>query len=91
MSLSLTPQTEAAIARLVESGRYSDADDVVQSAINLLNEQYETKLARLRELVREGFESGPGRELTDEVWDEIERRAEERFQRGESPAPHVCP
>lgn len=45
MSLSLTPQTEAAIARLVESGRYSDADDVVQSAINLLNEQYETKLA----------------------------------------------
>jgi len=91
MSVTLAPQTEAEIERLVESGRYPNADAAVQSAIRLLNEQYEAKLERLRQLVREGFESGPGRELTDEVWDEIERRAEERFQRGESPAPHVCP
>ena len=91
MSVTLTPQTEAEIERLVESGRFTDADAVVQTALHVLNEQYETKLAKLRELVLAGFNSGPGEELTDELWDRLEREAEERFQRGERPSPHVCP
>jgi putative addiction module CopG family antidote len=91
MSVTLAPQTEAEIERLVDSGRFTDADAVVQTALQVLNEQYETKLAKLRELVLAGFNSGPGEELTDELWDRLEREAEDRFQRGEQPSPHVCP
>jgi putative addiction module CopG family antidote len=91
MSVTLTPQTEAEIERLVETGRYPNADAAVQSALKLLNEQYEEKLAKLRELVLAGFNSGEAVELTEELWDEMERSSEERFQRGEVPPPHVCP
>jgi antitoxin ParD1/3/4 len=91
MSVTLTPQTEAEIRQLIDSGRYPDADAVVHTALRALKDQEEAKLAKLRELVRAGFASGPAVELTDELWDEIERRSEERFQRGEKPAPHVCP
>ena len=91
MSVTLMPETEEEIRRLVDSGRFPNADAAVRSAITLLNEQYEAKLSKLRELIREGFESPSLGELTDELWDEIDRRAEERYQRGERPSPHVCP
>src|SRR5262245_45299110 len=91
MSVTLTPQTEAEIRRLVETGRYSDADEAVQTALKLVNEQYDAKLANLRELIREGFESPSAGELTEEMWDEIERSSEERYLRGEKPSPHVVP
>jgi putative addiction module CopG family antidote len=91
MSVTLTQKVEEEVQQLIESGRYPDADAVVQTALQALKDQEEAKLAKLRELVRAGFESGNYRELTPELMDEIERRAEERFQRGEKPGPHVCP
>jgi putative addiction module CopG family antidote len=91
MSVTLSPETEAKIRRWIDSGHYPDEDSAISSAFQALEDQYEVKLAKLRELVREGFESGEGVELTDELWDEIERNSEERFLRGEEPPPHVCP
>jgi putative addiction module CopG family antidote len=78
----MRPETEAEIRRLVESGLYPDAASVIESALQELNEQYEANLANLRELVRAGFESGDGGELTDEFWDEIAREADEADRLG---------
>lgn len=82
MSVTLTPQTEAEIRRLVDSGRYPDADAVVQTALQALKEQDEARLAKLRELVLAGFASGDGGDLTPEFWDEIAREAEEADRLG---------
>jgi putative addiction module CopG family antidote len=91
MSVTLTPEAERQIQDWIDRGRYPDAAAVIDRALQALKDQEEAKLRNLRELVRAGFESGNYRELTDELVDEIERRAEERFARGEKPSPHVCP
>lgn len=91
MSVSLTPRTEDQIRRWVDSGQYADADAVVVDALQLLEERNRARFQRLRELVRVGFESGDGVELTTELWDELEREAEEAYERGEQPDPDVCP
>jgi putative addiction module CopG family antidote len=91
MSVTLTPEVEQQIQDWIDRGRYPNASAVVERALQALKEQEEAKLVKLRELVRAGFESGDAVELTDELWDEMERRSEERFLRGERPSPHVCP
>ena len=47
--------------------------------------------AEIRELVRAGFESGPAFELTDDLWDEMEREVDDAYRRGEAPPSHVRP
>lgn len=91
MTVTLSPQAEEQIQDWIERGHYPDAAAVIDRALQALKEQEEAKLIKLRELVRAGFESGEAVELTDELWDEMERRSEERFLRGERPSPHVCP
>ena len=91
MSVTLTPQAEQQIQDWIDRGHYPDAAAVIDRALQALKDQEDAKFLKLRELVRAGFESGDAVELTDELWDEIERRSEERFQRGEEPSPHVCP
>lgn len=91
MSVTLTPEVEARIRPWLETGRFADAGAVVLKALEALEAQEDAKLARERELVLAGFASPIAGELTDELWDEIERSSEERFQRGEKPSPHVCP
>jgi putative addiction module CopG family antidote len=91
MSVTLTPRTEAEIRRWLETGRYADADAVVQTALEALEAQEQEKLDKLRALVLAGFASPSAGELTEELMDEIERSSEERFQRGEQPSPYVCP
>ena len=91
MSVTLTPEAEQQIQDWIDRGHYPNAASVIERALQALKDQEEAKLIKLRELVRAGFESGNYRELTDELMDEIERRAEERFERGEKPSAHVCP
>ena len=91
MAVAVTPETEQHILRWIESGRYPDAGAVIDGALEALESQERSRFEDFRELVRAGFNSGPAEELTDELWDEIERSSEERFQRGERPSPHVCP
>ena len=91
MSVTLTLQLEERIQHWIETGRYPDAEAVVEKALEALEEQEQGRFLKLRELVLAGFESGDAVELTDELWDEMERSSEERFQRGEVPPPHVCP
>jgi putative addiction module CopG family antidote len=91
MTVQLSPQIEATIEHLVASGQYADAGDVIEKAVRLLEEREHERFLRLQALVREGLESGEGVELTPELMDEIEREAEEAYQRGEKPSPDVCP
>ncbi len=89
MSVTLTPQAESRIRDLVESGHYPSAAAVIDKALEALDAQEQANFLKLRELVHAGFTSGNRVELTEELWDEMERRAEERFQRGEKPGPHA--
>jgi antitoxin ParD1/3/4 len=92
MNVTLTPELEAIVQQRVESGRYGSASEVVREALRLLDER--DRLEHLRSLLAVGLEQarrGELVELTPELLDEIDRRAEERFRRGEEPDPDVCP
>ncbi|HKG25876.1 MAG TPA: type II toxin-antitoxin system ParD family antitoxin [Thermomicrobiales bacterium] len=91
MSVTLAPEVQDRIRSWIDSGQYPDADTVVLDALQLLEERNQARFLKLRELVRAGFESGDPVELTPELWDELEREAEEAYQRGELPDPDVCP
>ena len=91
MTIRLAPRVEALIQQKLESGPYRSADDVVENALLALDEREQTRLLRLRALVRDGFESGDAIPVTAELMDEIEREAEEAYQRGETPNSDVCP
>jgi antitoxin ParD1/3/4 len=92
MSVTLTPQIEAMIRERVESGRYSDASEVVQEALRLLEER--EKLDHLRSLLAVGLEQsrrGETVEFTPERAELIRRMAKEAYLRGDVPDPDVCP
>jgi putative addiction module CopG family antidote len=91
MSVTLPPEIEARVRPWLETGQFADADAVLLKALDALEAQEEAKFLKLRELVLVGHDSGIAGELTEEMWDEIERSSEERFQRGDEPSPHVCP
>lgn len=96
MNVSLTPELEAKIHERVASGRYNNASEVVRDALRHL-EEYEEAYARqehLRSLIAVGLEQAQRGELiefTPEYWEDLNRRVEERFLRGEEPNPDVCP
>ena len=92
MNVSLTPELEAMIRQRVESGRYNNASEVVREALRLLEER--DRVQHLRSLLVIGLEQERRGELVDftpELLEDIDRRAEERFRRGEEPHPDVCP
>ncbi len=92
MNVSLTPQLEAMIHERVESGRYASASEVVREGLRLLEER--EKLEHLRSLLAVGLEEAKRGELIDftpEYLEELDRRVEERYLRGDEPNPDVCP
>jgi len=92
MNVSLTPELEAMIRQQVESGRYNNASEVVREALRLLDEHQ--RVQHLRSLLAVGLEQAQRGELvefTPELVEDITRRANERFLRGEEPDPDVCP
>jgi antitoxin ParD1/3/4 len=92
MNVSLTPQLEAMIRQRVESGRYNSASEVVREALRLLEER--ERVQHLRSLLAVGLEDerrGELVEFTPDWVQDLDRRVEERFLRGEEPNPDVCP
>ena len=89
MSVLLPPDIEAKIRERVESGRYSDAGEVVADALQRLEEH--ERLEHLRSLLEVGRQDDDLVTYTPELMDDIYRRAEERLRRGEEPDPDVCP
>jgi putative addiction module CopG family antidote len=90
MTVQLPADLEASIQRKVASGRFGDEVEVIREALGALDAREHERFLRLRSLVRDGFESGEGVELTPELMDEIQREAEEAFRRGEQPDPDVA-
>jgi antitoxin ParD1/3/4 len=95
MVVTLTPQIEAMIQQRLDSGRYSDASEVVQEALRLLEERdREAQLAHLRALLQQGLDSARRGELiefNEEFLVQLDRDVEEAFLRGDTPDPDVCP
>lgn len=92
MNVSLTPELEVMVRQRVESGRYNNASEVVRDALRHLEEH--DRLQHLRALLEVGRQDelrGDLIEYTPEWMADLHRRVEERFQRGEEPAPDVCP
>lgn len=79
-SYNLGPRYEALVRDLVASGRYANASEVVRDAMRLMEEKEELRQARIeamRQIVREGIESGPG--VPAEIaFDQLESRWRER-------------
>ncbi len=92
MSVNLTPELEAMIRERVESGRYSDASAVVDDAMQLLKERERSEhLNALLAIGLDELRRGEKVRFTPELLEEIDRRVEERFLRGDEPNPDVCP
>lgn len=76
MNVSLTPELEGFVAKLVEDGRYRSASEVVRAAIRLLQDreaERSAKLDALRGSIDAGLaelDRGEGASA-DEVFDEI--------------------
>lgn len=75
-SYSIGSRYETLVRKLVESGRYASASEVVRDSLRLLEEreeQRQAKLAALRNDIRKGVESGPGIPASD-VFDRLEAK-----------------
>jgi putative addiction module CopG family antidote len=93
MSITVPTDLEERIREKVESGDYSDPSEVIRAAMRLL-EKRDRELQEIRASIQEGLaaiERGEGIELTPEVWEEIEREADEHLRLGIPPNPDVCP
>jgi antitoxin ParD1/3/4 len=83
MNVSLTRELDKFVAAKVASGRYTSASEVVREALRLMEEQDETREARLaafnRELKRRIESLDRGEFVEQEVvWAELERKSRER-------------
>lgn len=77
MGMQLSAENEARVRALVENGSFDSADDVVDSALLLLEHEQEIAEAELEAAIRVGekdIAEGRGRVLDDSLRDEISRR-----------------
>lgn len=84
MVVQVSPQVEAKIEQLIASGHFVDAGDVIDKAVQLLEER-EQKLERLRAELAIGEEQerrGELVEMTRERFEEIRRQAFENARAG---------
>ena len=62
MEINLPPEAAAIINRKIEAGLYSSPTEVIVQALELLDgrsDSDEAKLAKLRQAIQEGLDSGP--------------------------------
>jgi antitoxin ParD1/3/4 len=80
LNVSLTPHLEEFIHQTVSSGRFQSASELVRTALRLLEEREQERLARLQWLrgeIQKGLDSGPATPLDVE---EIKRLGRQRMQ-----------
>lgn len=85
-SYSLGTHYESFVRRLVESGRYSSASEVMRDGLRLVEEREglrEAKLAALRRDIADGLSSGPSAPLDFEA---IKTEARRRQRAGKPQA-----
>ena len=80
LNVSLTPHLEEFIQQTVSSGRFQSASEVVRTALRLLEEREQDRLARLQWLrgeIQKGLDSGPATRLDIQ---EIKRLGRQRMR-----------
>ena len=80
LNVSLTPHLEEFIHQTVSSGRFQSASELVRSALRLLEEREQERLARLQWLrgeIQKGLDSGAATPLDVE---EIKRLGRQRME-----------
>ena len=92
MSVTLTPQAEHRIRDWIADGRYATVAGAIDAAVQFLDaSDRERRLRAALLAAEEQTREGRVAEWTPELRERLRREAEERFQRGERPGPHVCP
>jgi antitoxin ParD1/3/4 len=70
-NISLTPHLESFIEQQITTGRYPSASEVVQTALQLLEQREESTdacMTRLKHEIDRGIVSGPGDPVTSAFW-----------------------
>jgi antitoxin ParD1/3/4 len=82
-SYSIGKHFEGFIERLIESGRYSTASEIIRDGLRLIEEREqsrEAKLEWLRAEIQKGLDSGPGREFDPKTLaEEVKLRGRRRL------------
>jgi len=73
MSFALPEALRAYVDQRVRSGAYGNTSEYIRELIR--RDQEDQAKKRLRELIQEGLESGPGRAFTPKVAAELRKRA----------------
>lgn len=85
-TIHLLPDLDGFLDRMIATGRYADASDVVSEALSLLEDReaaLDARRARLKTQIAEGLadlEAGRARPA-DEVFDRLKRRLKKRDER----------
>jgi antitoxin ParD1/3/4 len=78
LNVSLPEELSRFIDEKVATGEYGTAGDYIRTLIRQAQER-ERDDARLKALLLEGLDSGPGIEVTPEFWKELRAEAMERY------------
>jgi antitoxin ParD1/3/4 len=81
LNVSLTPHLEEFIQQTVSSGRFQSASELVRTALRLLEEREQERLARLAWLrgeIQKGLDSGPAAAFTDDFWLDLRTKLQAR-------------
>jgi antitoxin ParD1/3/4 len=92
MTVTLTRQHQDLVERMIATGQYEDAEEVIGQALRLLEEH--ERFQQLRSKIQVGLDQldrGEGIVVTSEFWDELDREVDERLLRGDQPNPDVWP
>ena len=73
LSFALPESMREYISERVASGEYGNTSEYIRDLVR--KDQQAQEARRLRGLIAEGLESGPGRALTDDVRDQLRRDA----------------
>jgi len=81
-SYTIGKHFESFIEKLIESGRYSTASEIIRDGLRLIEEREqsrEAKLQALRAAIQEGLDS-PSEEVDIDEWiEDVKRRGRERL------------
>ena len=72
-SVTIGPQLDDFVSKLLESGRYGSTSEVMRSALRLLERQ-ENQMAALRQAVAAGEQSGESDLTLSQIADQVKQR-----------------
>lgn len=79
MNISLPDAMKAFVEEQVQSGGFGTVSEYVRDLVR--RDQKERAQDRLKALLLEGLESGPGEPVTPEFWNNLRREVQERRDR----------